>query len=36
MKEYGFLSFAKNVGKRLGNKYDPKLLDSAKKSRTDP
>ena len=32
MKGYGFLSFAKNMGKRLSNKYDQKLLDSAKKS----
>ena len=34
-KEYGFLSFAKNMGKNLSNKYDQKLLDSAKKSATD-
>ena len=34
-KEYGFLSFAKNMGKNLSNKYDQKLLDSAKKSTTD-
>ena len=32
VKGYGFLSFAKNMGKRLSNKYDQKLLDSAKKS----
>ena len=35
VKGYGFLSFAKNVGKRLSNKYGQKLLDSAKKSTTD-
>ena len=35
VKGYGFLSFAKNMGKSLSNKYGQKLLDSAKKSRTD-
>ena len=35
MKGYGFLSFAKNMGKYLSNKYGKKLLDSAKKSATD-
>ena len=35
VKEYGFLSFAKNMGKNLSNKYSKKLLDSAKKSTTD-
>ena len=35
VKGYGFLSFAKNIGKCLSNKYDQKLLDSAKKSKTD-
>ena len=34
-KGYGFLSFAKNVGKNLSNKYCQKRLDSAKKSTTD-
>ena len=34
MKGYGFLSFAKNMGKRLINKYGQKLLDSAKKTTT--
>ena len=29
---YGILSFAKNMGKNLRNKYGKKLLDSAKKS----
>ena len=32
VKGYGFLSFAKNMGKNLSNKYGQKLLDSAKKS----
>ena len=32
---YGILSFAKNVGKSLSNKYAQKLLDSTKKSTTD-
>ena len=35
VKGYGFLSFGKNMGKNLSNKYGPKLLDSAKKSTTD-
>ena len=35
VKWYGFLSFAKNMGKRLSNKYGQKLLDSVKKSTTD-
>ena len=35
VKGYGFLSFAKNVGKSLSNKYGQKLRDSAKKSTTD-
>ena len=35
VKRYGFLSFAKNMGKNLSNKYGQKLLDSAKKSKTD-
>ena len=35
VKGYGFLSFAKNMGKNLSNKYSQKLLDSAKKSTTD-
>ena len=35
VKGYGFLSFAKKVGKNLGSKYGQKLLDSAKKSTTD-
>ena len=32
---YGFLSFVRNMGKSLSNKYGQKLLDSAKKSTTD-
>ena len=34
-KEYGFLSFAKSMGKILSNKYGQKLLDNAKISTTD-
>ena len=34
-KGYRFLSFAKNMGKSLSNKYGQKLLDSAKKSTAD-
>ena len=34
-KGYGFLSFAKNIGKNLSSKYGQKLVDSAKKSATD-
>ena len=35
VKGYGFLSFAKNMGKSLSNKYGQKVLDSAKKSTTN-
>ena len=35
VKEYGFFSFAKNMGKGLSNKYGQKLLDSAKTSTRD-
>ena len=35
VKGYWFLSFAKNMGKSLSNKYSQKLLDSAKKSTTE-
>ena len=31
VKEYGTLSFAKNMGKGLSNKYGQKLLHSTKK-----
>ena len=34
-KGYGFLSFAKNMGKNWSSKYGQKCLDSAKKSTTD-
>ena len=34
-KDYGFLSFAKIIGKSLSNKYGQKLLDSDRKSTTD-
>ena len=36
VKGYGFFSFTKSMGKRLSDKYGQKLLDSAKKSKTDP
>ena len=35
VKGYGFLSFAKSLGKNVSNKCGQKLLDSAKKSTTD-
>ena len=35
VKGYGFLSFAKNMGKNLINKYSQKLLDTAKKFTAD-
>ena len=35
VKGYGFLSFAKNIGESLSNKYGQKRLDSTKKSTTD-
>ena len=35
VKGYGFLSFAKNMGKSLSDKYNQKLFDSAEKSTTD-
>ena len=35
VKGYGFLSFAKNMGKNLSNKYSQKHLDTAKKCTTD-
>ena len=34
VKCYGFLSFVKNMGKNLSNKYGEKLIDTAKKSTT--
>ena len=35
VKRYGLLSFAKNMGKYLSNKYGQKLFDRAKNSTTD-
>ena len=35
VKGYGFLSFPKNMGKIVSNKYGQKLLDSVKTSTTD-
>ena len=35
VKGYGFLYFAKNIGKNLSNKYRQKFIDTAKKSTTD-
>ena len=35
VKGYGFLSFAKNMGKSLSNRYGQKHLDSTKKSTID-
>ena len=42
VKEYGFLSFARNIGthaakaaKNMSNKYSQKLVDKGKKSATD-
>ena len=34
MKGYGFLSFARNIGKNITNKYGQKLADTARKSAT--
>ena len=35
VKGHGFLSFPKNIGKNLSNKYGQKLVDTAEKSATD-
>ena len=35
VKGYGFLSFAKNIGKNWSNKYSQKIINTAKKSTTD-
>ena len=35
VERYGFMSFAKNIGKNLSNKYNQKIIDTAKKSATD-
>ena len=32
VKGYGFLSFARNIGKNISNRYSQKLVDSAIKS----
>ena len=32
VKGYGFMSFAKNIGKNLSNKYSQKIIDTTKKS----
>ena len=35
VKRYGFLSFTKNMGKNLSNKYGQRLFDIVNKSRAD-
>ena len=35
IKSYGFLYFAKNIGKNFSNRYSQELLDRPKKSTTD-
>ena len=35
MKRYEFLSFPKNMGRNLSNKYGHKLIDTGKKSAID-
>ena len=35
LKCYGFLSFAKNIGKNISSRYSQKLVDSAKKFAID-
>ena len=35
VKGYGFLSFAKNIGKNISSNYSQKLVDSAKNSARD-
>ena len=35
VKGYGFLPFAKNIGKNVGNRCGQKILDTAKKSTID-
>ena len=34
VEDYGFLSFAENIGKSLSSKYGQNLLDQTKKSDT--
>ena len=36
VRGYGLLSFAKNMGKSLSDKYDKKRIDGPEKSTTDP
>ena len=36
VKDYEFLSFTKNIGRNLSNKYGQKLVNTAKNSATDP
>ena len=35
VKRYGFLSFAKNIGKNLSNKHSQEIIFTAKKYTTD-
>ena len=35
VKGYGFLSFPRNIGKNVSNKYGQKLVDTARKSAAD-
>ena len=35
VKGYGFLSFARNIGKSISNKYGQKLASTARKSAAD-
>ena len=35
VKGYGFLLFARNIGKNISSEYSQKLLDHAKQSATD-
>ena len=35
MKGYGFMSFAKNIGKNSSNKYSEKIINTTKRSATD-
>ena len=35
VKRYGFLSFAKNIGKNLSNKNSQEIIFTAKKNTTD-
>ena len=35
VQRYGFLTFDKNIGKNISNRYNQKLVDTAKESATD-